>query len=259
MKRLTSLALSIVMLLSGIIGIQFVAYAAGWGNNYQNIDINSTYTDFASNTDVCVSGEYYDAFRFSVPARGKVHFNVEYEDYDYRWCFYWVYSTNDLNNDIWHFGYDYISINYSTGRGVYYYDKEDTTISLDAGEYFFVVSYCNIDDLTSDYTFSLDYTPTFSNSSISKLTAKKKAFKVKWKKASSITGYEIQYSLKKNMKSSKKIKIKNSASTSKTIKKLKAKKKYYVRIRTYKTVNINGTNTTYYGKWSSKKTVTTKK
>ena len=74
-----------------------------------------------------------------------------------------------------------------------------------------------------------------------------------------MTGYEIQYSLKKNMKNSKKTIVKDSSSASKTIKKLKAKKKYYVRIRTYKTVKVNDQNKTYYGKWSSKKTVTTKK
>lgn len=41
---------------------------------------------------------------------------------------------------------------------------------------------------------------------------------------------------------------------SKKIKKLKAKKKYYVRIRTYKTVG----STNYYSAWSANKYVTTK-
>ena len=42
---------------------------------------------------------------------------------------------------------------------------------------------------------------------------------------------------------------------SRTIGNLKAKKKYYVRIRTYKTVG----KTTYYSSWSASKNVTTKK
>lgn len=47
-------------------------------------------------------------------------------------------------------------------------------------------------------------------------------------------------------------------SSSKTVKGLKSKKNYYVRIRTYKTISINGSKKTYYGKWSAKKSVKTK-
>jgi hypothetical protein len=42
--------------------------------------------------------------------------------------------------------------------------------------------------------------------------------------------------------------------TAKTIKQLKSKKKYYVQIRTYKTVN----GVKYYSAWSGKKIITTK-
>ena len=47
--------------------------------------------------------------------------------------------------------------------------------------------------------------------------------------------------------------------TKTTVKKLKAKKKYYVRVRTYKTVKINGKSIRIYSGWSIAKTVTTKK
>lgn len=89
---------------------------------------------------------------------------------------------------------------------------------------------------------------------------KKKAFKVSWySQTTQTTGYEIQYSLKKNFKNAKIKKIKNNKKTSVTIKKLKAKKKYYVRIRTYRNVKINGKIVPYYSNWSSKRTVKTKK
>jgi len=86
-----------------------------------------------------------------------------------------------------------------------------------------------------------------------KLTKGKKRFKATWKKLDNVNGYQIQYSLKKNMK---KAKIKNvSASKSKvTIKKLKKKKTYYVRVRAYK--NIKGNK--YFGAWSKKVKVKTK-
>jgi hypothetical protein len=93
--------------------------------------------------------------------------------------------------------------------------------------------------------------------SISSLTAKSKGFTVKWsKQATQTTGYQIQYSTDKNFKKNNKtVTVSKNSTVSKTISKLSAKKKYYVRIRTYKTVS----KTNYYSAWSSVKSVTTKK
>lgn len=84
--------------------------------------------------------------------------------------------------------------------------------------------------------------------SITSLSAKDNGFKIKWKKKSSITGYQIQYSTNsKFKKGNKSIKIKSAKTVSKKITKLKAAKKYYVRIRTYKGKK--------YSKWSKKKNI----
>ena len=93
--------------------------------------------------------------------------------------------------------------------------------------------------------------------SISKLTAGSKSFKVQWsKKTTQTTGYQIQYSTSSTfMSGNKTVTIKSNKTTSQVIKKLKGKKKYYVRIRMYKTVS----GVKYYSAWSVKKTVTTKK
>ena len=64
---------------------------------------------------------------------------------------------------------------------------------------------------------------------ISKVKAKKKSVTVSWKKVSGAIAYEIQYSTKKNMK--KAIKFKVKANNGATIKKLKSKKIYYIRVR----------------------------
>ena len=53
--------------------------------------------------------------------------------------------------------------------------------------------------------------------------------------------------------------ISNAKTTTKPISKLKAKKKYYVRIRTYKTIKVDGESTKLYSNWSKVKTITTKK
>ena len=95
--------------------------------------------------------------------------------------------------------------------------------------------------------------------SISKLSKGKKAFTVKWKKASTtyrkqMTGYQIRYSTSSKMTKAKTVTVKNTKATSKTIKKLKVKKTYYVQLRTYKTVK----GAKYYSSWSKTKKVKTK-
>lgn len=85
---------------------------------------------------------------------------------------------------------------------------------------------------------------------------KGKKAKVKWKKNTKVSGYQVQYSMKKNFKSGKKnITIKKNKITSTVLKKLKKKKTYYVRVRTYKKLG----NKTYYSKWSNVKKVKIKK
>ena len=92
--------------------------------------------------------------------------------------------------------------------------------------------------------------------SLSKVTAGKKQFKATWKSVKNIDGYQIQYSTSSSFKSGNKtVTVSGYKSTSKTVKSLKAKKKYYVRIRGYKTIN----GKKQYSAWSKSKTVTTKK
>ena len=90
------------------------------------------------------------------------------------------------------------------------------------------------------------------STSISIIKAQDRAFTVKWKKKSNITGYQIQYSTNsKFKKGNKSIKIKSAKTVSKKITKLKVAKKYYVRIRTYKGKK--------YSKWSKVKSIKTPK
>ena len=79
--------------------------------------------------------------------------------------------------------------------------------------------------------------------------AKGKKLTVKWKKNTTVTGYQIQYSTSKSFKSSKTVTVSGYKNTSKTVSKLTKKKWYYVRIRGYKTVS----GTKYYSSWSSAK------
>ena len=96
--------------------------------------------------------------------------------------------------------------------------------------------------------------------SIAKTVPAKKAFTVKWKKQSAkmatsrITGYQVRYATRSSMKGAKTVTVKGYSKTSKKVSKLKAKKKYYVQVRTYKIVKSKK----YYSSWSKKKAVKTR-
>lgn len=116
---------------------------------------------------------------------------------------------------------------------------------------------------TGDYGFSL--TQTFKvlpkGTKISKLSRAKKAAVVRWKKqtakmpSSRITGYQIQVATDTGFTKDKKtVTVSGYKKTYKKIKGLKAKKKYYVRVRTYKTIS----GTKYYSAWSKTRTVKTR-
>ena len=88
-----------------------------------------------------------------------------------------------------------------------------------------------------------------------KVKGSKKAIALTWAKVKGVNGYQIQVATDKKFKKNKKtVTIKKQKTTKKTVKKLKAKKKYFVRIRTYKTVN----GKKVYSSWSKAKKVKTK-
>ena len=97
---------------------------------------------------------------------------------------------------------------------------------------------------------------------LSTLTAASKAITVKWKKqatkmaTSTITGYEIQLATDSAFtKNVKKVTVAGYTKVSKKVTGLLGARTYYVRVRTYKTVD----GTKYYSDWSAVKTVKTKK
>ncbi len=84
-----------------------------------------------------------------------------------------------------------------------------------------------------------------------KVTGKGKA-SVRWQKKAGISGYEVQYALNKKFTQDVKTKrISGQKKTGVTLKKLKGKKTYYVRVRTYK----KSKGKVVYSKWSGIKKV----
>lgn len=114
----------------------------------------------------------------------------------------------------------------------------------------------NTQNETSNGTTTSSDTAKPKGTSLSSVKAGKKKMTVKWKKqANQTTGYQVQYAMNSKFTSAKTKTVSKNSTTSVTIAKLTAKKKYYVRIRTYKTANVNGTSTKLYSGWSKAKTV----
>ncbi len=91
--------------------------------------------------------------------------------------------------------------------------------------------------------------------SLKKLTAKKAALTVKWVKDGKASGYEILLATNSRFtKNKKKVIVKSYKKTSTTVKRLKSKKLYYVKIRSYKLVN----GKKIYGAYSKVKKLKTK-
>lgn len=91
---------------------------------------------------------------------------------------------------------------------------------------------------------------------ISKVVSPKKArVKVTWKKDSKASGYQVVYASNKSFtKNVTTVSVKKNTKTSATIKKLTSKKRVYVKVRSYKTVN----GKKMYGKYSKVKSVKVK-
>lgn len=121
----------------------------------------------------------------------------------------------------------------------------------DVGNYTVTVRF---DSNRYEGTVKEDFQIVPKGTSITSVTAGSKSFTVKWAaQKTQTTGYQILYASNSEFKSGT-MPSADKSLTSKTIKSLKGKTKYYVKIRTYK--KVDGVN--YYSKWSSVYTVTTK-
>lgn len=130
----------------------------------------------------------------------------------------------------------------------------------------------NVGKYTYKVTFKNDYKGTKSmtlnvnpkGTTLKKVTPSNKGFTAVWYKQSTkmstsrITGYQIAYSTNKKFTTSKKVFVKGYSTTSKKIIKLSSKRNYYVKVRTYSKVKVNGKYVNLYSGWSGAKVVKTK-
>ena len=132
----------------------------------------------------------------------------------------------------------------------------DYTVKYSSGRKY-VGTYAVAVTLKGNYSGSktLSYYIVPKGTAIRSVSAQSAGFTAKWaKQTTQTTGYQIQYSLYSSFKSAKAITVKKNTATAQAVVNLKPNAKYYVRIRTYKTVGDRN----YYSSWSAAKAVTTK-
>ena len=139
-------------------------------------------------------------------------------------------------------------------------DGEETVLTLYKN---YSVSYrdnVEVGAATAVFTGKGNYTGTIEktfkiippSTTIKSITPGTKCFAVKWaKKTDHVRGYHVQYALKSDFSDKTNIYIKDNTTVSSRITGLTSGKKYYVRVRTFLTVD--GVN--YYSKWSAVQTI----
>ena len=176
-------------------------------------------------------------------------FSPDLSDYDYELesdNFDWTYTGKPIRPEIYvqnggyYLGPDRIKVTYKN--------------NVNVGTATIVVT--GIGDVSGTFSTTFKIVPTGTR--ITKVAGLKRGIKVVWKrnstkmKTSRITGYQVQISTDKSFAKNKKTyTVKGYKKTVKKIYKLKSKKVYYVRVRTYKKVGSKN----YYSDWSTRKAV----
>lgn len=112
-----------------------------------------------------------------------------------------------------------------------------------------IYTYKNVSGKTYKSTASATVTYYFLKAPVISSVTNKSSSKmnVKWNKNTKASGYQVEYATDKDFSSGKKITIKKNSTITKTISNLTKNKKYYVRVRSYKTVSEKK----QYSAWSS--------
>ena len=141
MKKLTSILLSAIIMLTAVVGFDLTAYA-GAGSHDTTADAKS-YTLGTTTTGYFSSNDRIDFLKVDVPQSGRIDFVSEGSDsYDI-----YLYSAKDLDSY-----FAYVSVYYNSNLGKSY---DEDFAYLVAGTYYFEVS----GDSNENYTIRTSFTP----------------------------------------------------------------------------------------------------
>ena len=242
-KKLFSLLLALVILIGVTMCVNFSAFAAGWADYAQDIELDILYEDSCDYTDYHTKGgDYYDAYKFTVPVKGNISIYVECEDWNNRWHDYYIYKNNETIDEVC----DLYAIaqKYNSGMDIYYGSQD---VKLSAGDYYLCVKYRRSPgSVYGAHNVKLSFKPSLTTP-VLKATTGTSSVKLPWNKSAGASGYQLQ-----QYKNSQWTTIKNTTATSYSISSLKSYTSYKFRLRAY--VKADGKN--YYGSWVSKSALT---
>lgn len=139
MKKLTSILLSAIIMLTAVVGFDLTAYAG----SYDTTAKAKSYTLGTTTTGYFSSNDRIDFLKVDVPQSGRIDFVSEGSDsYDI-----YLYSAKDLDSD-----FAYVSVYYNSNLGKSY---DEDFAYLVAGTYYFKVS----GDSNENYTIRTSFTP----------------------------------------------------------------------------------------------------
>ena len=145
MKKLTSILLSAIIMLTAVVGFDLTAYAG----SYDTTAKAKSYTLGTTTTGYFSSNDRIDFLKVYVPQSGRIDFTMEDSDDGY---YIWIYSSKNLDDYV---NSDVISISYNSNLGKAY---GTDYIYLVAGTYYFRVC-SQYYDQSSNYTLTTSFTP----------------------------------------------------------------------------------------------------
>lgn len=200
MKKVISIIMSVIMLLS-VLSVGITANAAeSWADDAEKVELNSSFNatldedQFEEIDDDEFDTIYYRVFEFNVPALGEVTFNFEAEKDSSESVAFYLYEKEDTSAYI-----NELNSNMEYDSNTQKYIHSDT-IELDEGTYYLRLDSYYIEDTEVDLNCSLDFkrTPTINISNNIYNTTEKPVIFMKDMKISN-TGFTDPNSPKKHV------------------------------------------------------------
>ena len=251
MKKIVSLLLSVVMLISAL-SVSLNAYAAGFTpSKAQRVELNTQYSRVISASDPSWYGQSnyrYHLFVFDIPISGTLEIYIESDNGDLVGRnineSLELYDAEDIDNYVWRKNFAN-NQSYNTNKNMYYNSAE---ISLTPGTLFLAKPYSIYTADSGSYNIVFRFFPNVTKPSSFKVSSRKTtSIGLTWGRVGDVDGYQLYRNTKSGWKW-----VTNTTANSYTVYDLKPGVKYDFRVRSY--VEADGKK--YYSGWKNLATPT---
>lgn len=201
-----------------VVNTSFVSSGTTFEGDDNSFAAANTITNAKTYTGQISINDDFDTYRFGVASGGKIPITIR------SYMEYYTVKLFDANGkEIWYS--DYNKWNENVG-----YRKDTHYVVLSPGTYYIQVSANH--DATGKYKLSLNTSAAKKLDKVENVRASQQgeAIDVDWDEVSDAQGYQVCYSTSKTFAGAK---TANASSTHATLRNLKSKKSYYIRVRAY--------------------------